>query len=117
VSCGPSLSDLLVSLFGSCGCGGLGQYAKTKAATIRVDATALAPFELPFEGISEVQLLAIRSSQGSVILVGMDTTDGGVSQLVPVDDLLILRVRADAASVTAIDLSGTGEVEYVIAGA
>lgn len=107
----------MAALFGGCGCGGLGQYAKSKAATVQVDATALAPLAIPLEGIAKVQLLAIRSTQGESLLVSMDTAAGGAGQVVPVDDLLIFRVRGDAAAVTAIGVSGTGEVEYLIAGA
>jgi hypothetical protein len=117
VSCSGagSLEDLVASLLGSCGCSGLGGYSKFKSAAIRVDATEPAPFEVPLEGIAAVALLAFRPTAG--MLLHLDSVHGGAAQKLPASGLVVLQMQTADDYFTAVGISGTGDVEYLIAGA
>lgn len=116
-----SLEDLAACLFGGgsgggCGCSGPGGYPESKSARIQVDATDLAPFQVPLEGISGVRLLLVRSTGGASLKVRATSTNGGAAQVWPVSDVLAAHLPGTGDELTALSISGTGEVEYLIAG-
>lgn len=122
MACGQGdLEDLVACLFGGgagsgCGCSGPGGYPESKSARIQVDATDLAPFSIPLEGIAAVRLVAVRSTSGASMKLRASSTNGGASQVWPISDVLVAHLPGSGDELTALSLSGTGEVEYLIAG-
>ncbi len=89
-------------------------YGADKGARISVDATDVAPLVIPFETMAKVFFLAIRA-RGSINLF-LTSTSGGVDQRISNVELIVLHIPNDPDALTAIKLSGKGDVEYLIAG-
>lgn len=92
-------------------------YASETHGIITVNSTDLAPFVLPFQGITKGRLMAFRILAGLTMKILM-TTALGVNA-VPCSDLFLLRARNPDDEVTAISLV-TGaqavDVAYMLAG-
>ncbi len=92
-------------------------YASEKHGVITVNSTDLAPFVLPFEGITKARVIAVRILAGLSLKLLM-TTGLGVNA-VPVSDLFFLRVRNPGDEVTAISIVTAAQpvdIAYLIAG-
>lgn len=91
-------------------------YSLSKGASIPIDAADISPFVIPFEGITNVHVLAIVSRGGGPIKVFLTSDSGGADQEVPGSEVLLMHVPNVGDAFTAIKLSGAGDVEYLIAG-
>lgn len=89
-------------------------YESVKGTVISVASTDLAPFNVPFEGITKGRFFALRLAAGATMKVKV-TTALGVA-VFPVSDLFLLHVPNPGDEVTAIQLVGTGDVAYCLAG-
>ena len=89
-------------------------YGADKAARIGVDATDVAPLVIPFESIGKVHFVAIRA-RGNINLF-LSSTSGGADQRISNIQLIVLHIPNEPDALTAIKLSGQGDVEYLIAG-
>lgn len=122
MSCGGSLSDAVAALFGvaggACGCGGplFGYAAGKEVQGLSVSATDLAPLALPLEGVSKVRVLAVRSLDGTSLKLRLTSTNGGAAQVVMVSHIVVMHLPGVGDEVTAMSLSGTGRVDYLVAG-
>lgn len=96
-------------------CQGTFQFSKSARPTI-IGATPLAPFVIPFEGVTKVRFFAARARGGSLVL--RLTSVQGADQLIPLgsEGLFLNFNPAPGDEFTAIALSGTGDLEYVLAG-
>lgn len=89
-------------------------YEASRGTVTSVASTDLAPFSVPFEGITKGRLFALRLLAGVTMKVKV-TTALGVATF-PVSDLFLLHVPNPGDEVTAIQLVGTGDVAYALAG-
>jgi len=92
-------------------------YASEKHGIITVNSTDLAPFVLPFEGITKGRVIAFKILAGLSMKIAM-TTGLGVNN-VPCSDLFFLRARNPGDEVTAISLITAAQpvdIAYLIAG-
>ena len=89
-------------------------YGADKAARIEVNATDASPLVIPFETISKVHFLVIRA-RGNINIF-LSSTTGGADQRISNFQLVLLHVPNEPDALTAIKLSGQGDVEYLIAG-
>ena len=79
-----------------------------------INATAGTPFVVPFETIAKVRLLCLRVRSGHIEL--SLTTALGALQRFPVSDLFMTHNPYPGDEITAIQIVGTGDVEYVLSG-
>jgi hypothetical protein len=79
-----------------------------------INATDLAPYVIPLETIVRVRLIGIRT-RGAPITVKL-TSAAGTLQVFPVSDLLLLHNPAAGSEVTVVQIVGTADVVYCIAG-
>lgn len=92
-------------------------YASEKHGIITINSTDLAPFVLPFEGITKCRLMAFRILAGLTMKIRL-TSALGVN-FVPCSDLFFLRVRNPDDEITALALitaAQSVDVAYMIAG-
>jgi len=66
-------------------------------------------------GITAVRFLALRVIGGGSLLVKL-TSAAGTDQAFRVSDLLIIGAPNTGDEITAIKLTGSGDVEYIVAG-
>jgi len=104
----PSLQEILCTTFQATYSG-----RKSGAPTI-VGATDGAPFVLNFETLTKVRLFGVRISGGSLKI--KMTSAGGTLQSVMCSDLFLLHSPNTGDEITAINLVGTANIEYLIAG-
>lgn len=88
-------------------------YGASKAATISIASTDMAPFVMSLEGIVKGRVFALRALSGTVKV--LLTNAAGVAAIL-VDSELVLHCSGDANKYTAISLVGTADLEYFIAG-
>lgn len=104
----PSLIELLNTSFS-------GTYGSSKSARPNViNATDLVPYAIPFETITKVRVFALKVRSGS-ITVKM-TSSAGVNQALNISDILLMHLPNAGSELTAINLVGTADLEYSIAG-
>lgn len=124
MSCSGTLADAVAALLGgagggSCGCAAaaplFGYQVGKEVAGLAVDAADLAPLAIPLEGVAAVRLLAFRSD-GTSLKLRMSSTNGGADQVIPLSGLVVLQLPGAGDAATALSLSGTGTVEYLLAG-
>jgi hypothetical protein len=79
-----------------------------------VGATDGSPFVLPLETITKVRLIAMRV-RGGTLKIKM-TSAVGTLQSVNVSDLFLWHAPNSGDEITVIQLVGTADAEYIIAG-
>lgn len=89
-------------------------YGSVKATQRSVNVDAAHPEALPLEGITKARFLAFRLLSGSTMQIWL-TTALGVAKI-PVSDEFVLHVPNPGDEVTAIQLVGTADFSYLIAG-
>lgn len=89
-------------------------YQASKGTELSIDSTDLAPFSVPFEGITKGRFFGIRLRSGNSMKV-LVTTALGVAPL-PLSDLFLWHAPNDGDQATAIQIVGTGDVAYLFAG-
>jgi len=72
------------------------------------------PYVIPLEGIAKVRFLAFRTQLPMRLL--LSSPNGGVDQVVPISDELVLHAPGAGDEMTAIKVVGAGDISYVIAG-
>lgn len=65
--------------------------------------------------VTKVRAVAIRAVDGQSLVVRVSSA-AGANQAIPVSDLLLLRAQNTGDELTALSITGTGRVEYIIAG-
>lgn len=64
--------------------------------------------------IAKVRYVSVRAVDGQSLTVAI-TSDRGVAQI-PVSDLLVVRAKNAGDEISAVSVSGSGRIEYVVAG-
>jgi hypothetical protein len=77
--------------------------------------SAAVNFALPLGGITAVRFLALRVIAGSLLV--KVTSAAGTDQAFRVSDLLIIGAPTAGDELTAVKLTGSGDVEFIAAGA
>ncbi len=90
-------------------------YSGAKSGRPTISAGTDTPFVIPFEGISRCRILAMRIS-GQSMVVHITTPNGGARQAIPTSDILVIHAPNGGDEITAIDVTGTGTINYIIAG-
>lgn len=88
-------------------------FAEHQEGGLKLSAAVDTP--LPFGTVAAAAFLALRVTSGSVLL--KITTPAGTDQTVRVSDLLLLSVPTAGDEITGITITGTAEIEYILAGA
>jgi hypothetical protein len=65
--------------------------------------------------VSKIRFVAVRAVDGESLVASV-TWANGTNQLIPVSDVLLLKAKNPGDEITAIQLSGIGRIEYIIAG-
>lgn len=65
--------------------------------------------------VTKVRAVVVRAVDGQSLVVRV-TSALGAAQAIPVSDLLVLRAQNTGDEVTALSITGTGRVEYMVAG-
>jgi len=90
-------------------------YAMSKTARPDIVlATDLAPYVVPFETITKARVLVLRVWGGSI--TAKLTSAAGIKQAFNVSKLLVWHSPNAGDELTALELVGTAEVEYLLAG-
>jgi len=89
-------------------------YGAKKSGDISVNSTDMSPFSIPFEGILKGRIFAMRLISGGTMKVLL-TTALGVAAL-PISDELLIHSPNPGDQFTAIQLVGSGDVRYFMAG-
>lgn len=89
-------------------------YQASKGAVESIASTDLAPFTIPFSTITKGRFFAIRLVSGGSMKVLM-TTGLGVAVL-PLSDLLMWHAPNQGDQATQIQVVGTGDLAYALAG-
>jgi hypothetical protein len=89
-------------------------YGAVKGGVIPVASTDLAPFTLPLEGIVKGRVFAMRLMSGATMKLRITTALG--TAVLNVSGQFLLHAPATGDQFTAIQLVGTGDVAYAIAG-
>lgn len=89
-------------------------YESVKGNILSIAGTDLAPFDLPFEGITKGRFLAIRLLSGATLKAKITTALGVAT--IPVSDLFLIHLLNPGDEVTAVQLIGTVDLSYVLAG-
>lgn len=104
----PSLLEVLNTSFNA-------TYGASKGARVGiVGATLGAPYIIPLETIVKVRVVVMRVRGGTMTL-SVDSA-AGATQLITVSDVVLLHLPFAGSELTALRLSGTADVEYIIAG-
>lgn len=104
----PSLQEIINTSFS-------GTYGSSKSARPSiVGATDGVPFVLPFETITKVRVLVIQVRSGSIKV--KCTSAAGALQALLVSSFLLVHAPNPGDEITAIQLVGTADIEYFIAG-
>lgn len=64
--------------------------------------------------ITKVRYVSIRAVDGESLTVSMVSARG--TALIPVSDLLVLRAKNPGDEIVTLSVTGTGRIEYIIAG-
>lgn len=89
-------------------------YQSAKGGNISVASTDPSPYTLPLEGILKVRVFGLRLLSGATMKVKI-TTALGVATF-PCSDELVIHSPNPGDEITAIQLIGTGDILYAIAG-
>lgn len=89
-------------------------YESAKGAGVSISSTDLAPYSVPFEGITKGRFFAVRVLSGVSMKV-LVTTALGVATL-PLSDLHMIHNPNDGDQITAIQIVGIGDLAYALAG-
>jgi len=81
-----------------------------------VSATDISPQAIPLEGIAKVRFLVVKSVRNQPLKLFLTSPNGGANQQVPFSDLVVLSLPGNGDELTAISVSGVGDIQYVIAG-
>ena len=65
--------------------------------------------------MAKVRFLSVRAVDGQSLVASVSWA-GGTNQQIPVSDLLVLRANNTNDAITAVSISGTGRIEFIIAG-
>lgn len=65
--------------------------------------------------ITKIRYVVLRAVDGESLVASI-TWAGGANQRVPISDVFVLKARNTGDELTAISISGTGRIEYIIAG-
>lgn len=115
VAASPSVSALFAaSLQDFLGLNLQATYGASKGGAISVDAQPNAPFVLPFEGVVSGRFFAMRLVSGQTVRLTITTALG--TAVVPVSDEFVLHSPAPGDQFTALSISGTADLRYLLAG-
>lgn len=89
-------------------------YQASKGMELSIDSTDLAPFVLPFEGITKGRFFGVRLRAGASMKVIITTALGPAP--LPLSDLILWHAPNDGDEATAIQIVGTGDLAYLFAG-
>lgn len=89
-------------------------YQASKGSVLSIDSTDLAPFTIPFEAIVKGRFFAARILAGASMKL-LVTTGLGVAP-VPLSDAFMLHNPNTGDEFTAIQVVGTGDFAYALAG-
>lgn len=89
-------------------------YQSSKGNVLTIASTDMAPFTIPFEAITKGRFFAARILAGASMKVLM-TTGLGVAPL-PLSDLLLIHNPNEGDQFTQIQVVGTGDFAYALAG-
>lgn len=89
-------------------------YSSAKSGAPSIASTDVAPFTVPLEGITKVRMFALRVRSGIGLKVLL-TTALGVAAF-PVSDEYLFHNPTVGSEATQIQLVGTGDVLYALAG-
>lgn len=89
-------------------------YGSAKGGGISIASTDVAPFSLPFEGITKGRVFAMRLMSGATMKM-LITTALGIATL-PCSDEFVLHNPNPGDEFTAIKLVGTGDIVYALVG-
>jgi hypothetical protein len=79
-----------------------------------IDATDLAPFEVPLQGLAAL-LVVVHGSRSSAGFVCLLTSSEGVARL-PLGEEIVRSTRGAAGSISRVEIVGQGEVEWLVVG-
>lgn len=88
-------------------------YPSAASGNVAIAGTDLDPFVI--EGFAATRVLAFRAVDGDSFVLKL-TSAAGTDQEVPCSDLLVLHAPKAGDELTAIKVTGTGRVEYFVAG-
>ncbi len=89
-------------------------YAQAKGSAPFIQSTDVAPFVVPFEGISRAHAYLILVNGPSMVV--KITTAEGADQEIPVSGMFLWHSPNNSDAITAIKIVGTGSVQYFLAG-
>lgn len=112
VSCGPGSPSLqeTMQIFV------YAAYSGSKSGRPTVSAPLDDPYVVPFEGITNVRFLSIESVGQVPMKLLLTSPNGGVDQVIPFSNRVLIHSPADGDEMTAIKIVGNGGVSYVLAG-
>lgn len=65
--------------------------------------------------VTKVRALAVRAVDGQSLVIQVSSA-AGVNQSIPCSDLFVLLAKNPGDELTAISITGTGRIEYIIGG-
>ena len=89
-------------------------WAKKTADSL--DLTAVVGYALDMAGITKGRVLVLQADTSAVLYASVTTPLSVTAQKVPVDNLTIITGTQDGHEVTAVTVTGTGKMEYFMAG-
>lgn len=91
-------------------------YGKMVSGVVDITSTDLAPYTVNLDGITSVNLLAVRILSSSASVKVKVTSAVGTDQTVSVSGLYVWHSPVAGDVLTAIKLVGTAQLEYLVAG-
>lgn len=90
-------------------------YAQMDAGSFSFTGSSGSPYRLNPGGVTLIRFLVLRAVDGQSIVARLSSAAGG-AQAVPISSLFVLHVPNDGDELTAVDLVGSGRIEYLAAG-